>query len=84
MRTETQLCEETILGQKEPLNRIKRAVPRIHSRLRIVSFSNNKGRKPHNSRDIGKNTKKGLFFSVWKLGIDPKLNSALVSPENKT
>lgn len=71
------------MGGKEPLNWIEREVSRVHTRPGIVSVSNKCG-KPCNSTVIGKNTKKGLAFLVWKLDIDPRLNSALVSSENKT
>ena len=57
---------------------------RVHTGPGVVSISNNKCRKPHNSRGIVENTKKSLAFLVQKLDIDPRLNSILVSPENKT
>ena len=40
--------------------------------------------KLHNSGDIDKNTKKGLVFLVWKLGINSTLYPALIPGENKT
>ena len=59
-------------------------MPRVHTGPRIVSVSNNQCGKPHNSGGIDKNTKKGLVFLVWKLGINPRFNPGLVPPENKT
>lgn len=39
--------------------------------------------KLHNSGDIDKNTKKGLVFLVWKLGINSILYPTLIPGENK-